>query len=65
MRDKKTLIRLFVEAYLSGDTTDFWAIAQHLGIYYEVLELLEKEDICRAPAGALQISVRLSEWLSL
>ena len=45
MRDKKTLIRLFVEAYLSGDTTDFWAIAQHLGIYYEVLELLEKEDI--------------------
>ena len=45
MKDKKTLIRLFVEAYLSGDTTDFWAIAQHLGIYYEVLELLEKEDI--------------------
>ena len=48
MKDKKDLIKLFVQAYISGDTTDFWAIAQYLGIYYEVLELLEKREILEA-----------------
>ena len=43
-----SLIKLFVQAYISGDTTDFWAIAQYLGIYYEVLELLEKQEILEA-----------------
>ena len=41
--DKETLIKLFAEAYISGDITDFWAIAQHLGIYYEVQELVKKQ----------------------
>jgi hypothetical protein len=42
--DKEILIKLFAEAYISGDTTDFWAIAEYLGIYYEVQELIKKQE---------------------